>query len=158
MGHLWVMETRASKKLFSLPDHDGPLRELIRILARCSGRRSNQLVKKLGHLSKVLYCIYYLSPLMLGFHFLTLASLGLHFPIKCPAKWKKHMPLPQALFPREPKLRNEERSPRMRVRKGFPEKGTLVQILALARLIGNEGQGGWRYKEGDFHPECESSG
>ena len=33
---------------FSLSNPDGPLRELIKTLGGCNGRRSHELVKKLG--------------------------------------------------------------------------------------------------------------
>lgn len=71
----------------------------------------------------------------LAFIFLTPASLGLYFPRKCPAKWKKHTPLPQALFPRKPKLREGECSPHIRLRKGFPEEGATGSLEMKVRRV-----------------------
>ena len=87
---------------------------LIRTLGRCSGRRNNQLVKKLRPAEYCTLLHFHLYLLMPGFHFPHSHFPGIALPKKMSSKIEKAYALLQALFSWEP--------PRVRVRTGFPEK------------------------------------
>ena len=101
---------------------------LIRTLGRCSGRRNNQLVKKLRPAEYCTLVHFHLYLLMPGFHFPHSHFPGIALPKKMSSKIEKAYALLQALFSWEP--------PRVRVRTGFPEKGAVL-TLSVQRQTGD---------------------